>query len=294
MGRKPLLTDEKVLAAIERWQVEHDDAPSIDELRRVMNVGSTRTVFRYLESLSAAGRIERSPELRVLRSRSTGVQTRSVPLVGTVAAGTPALAEENIESWIRLPKSLASPPSDHFFLLHVRGNSMDRASIDGERIESGDLALVRRRPTANSGDIVVALIDGEATVKRFSKGPGYYVLRPESTEDRHKPIVLNRDFKVLWNCHQGVQEGSRLDRGNGLIMGKNIHVTHRKDGDWAVKGQGDSRASGLFDTQRDAIDAGRTIAQNNHSELVIHDRHNVIRDKDSFGNDPCPPRDKKH
>lgn len=77
-------------------------------------------------------------------------------------------------------------------------------------------------------------------------------------------------------------------------MGKNIHVTHRKDGDWAVIGEKDSRASGLYDTQQQAIDAGRRIAQNNRSELVIHDRNNLIRDKDSFGNDPHPPRDEKH
>ena len=77
-------------------------------------------------------------------------------------------------------------------------------------------------------------------------------------------------------------------------MGKNIHITHRKDGDWAVKGEGDSKASSLHKTQRDAIEAGRPIAQNNKSELVIHDIKNQIRDKDSFGKDPSPPRDNKH
>lgn len=78
-------------------------------------------------------------------------------------------------------------------------------------------------------------------------------------------------------------------------MGKNIHVTHRKDEDkWAVIGEGDDRASSLHDTQREAIDIGRDIARNNKSELVIHDRDNRIRDKDSFGNDPNPPKDKKH
>lgn len=77
-------------------------------------------------------------------------------------------------------------------------------------------------------------------------------------------------------------------------MGKNIHVTHRKDGSWAVIGERDSRASGLYDTQGAAVDAGRDIARNNRSELVIHDRDNKIRDKDSFGNDPNPPEDRKH
>jgi uncharacterized protein YdaT len=77
-------------------------------------------------------------------------------------------------------------------------------------------------------------------------------------------------------------------------MGKNIHVTHREDGTWAVIGEKDKRASSLHDTQHDAIEAGRPLAQNNRSELVIHDRENRIRDKDSYGNDSCPPKDLKH
>ncbi|MGH7146419.1 MAG: DUF2188 domain-containing protein [Nitrospiraceae bacterium] len=77
-------------------------------------------------------------------------------------------------------------------------------------------------------------------------------------------------------------------------MGKNIHVTRRKTEDkWAVIGEGDSRASTLHDTQDRAIEAGREIARNNKAELVVHDSQNRIRDKDSYGNDPCPPKDKK-
>jgi hypothetical protein len=77
-------------------------------------------------------------------------------------------------------------------------------------------------------------------------------------------------------------------------MKKNIHVTHRKTGDWAVIGAGDKRASSLHDTQGKAIKSGKPLAQANKSELVIHDRGNKIRDKDSFGNDPNPPKDQKH
>lgn len=77
-------------------------------------------------------------------------------------------------------------------------------------------------------------------------------------------------------------------------MGRNIHVTRRVQEDkWAVISEGSSKASGLYDTQSEAIQVGRRIAMNNKAELVIHDRRNRIRDKDSYGNDPCPPRDKK-
>lgn len=74
---------------------------------------------------------------------------------------------------------------------------------------------------------------------------------------------------------------------------KNQHVVKREDG-WAVLGAGNSRDTSHHQTQAAAIDAARAIAKNQRSEVVIHDRRNVIRDKDSFGNDPCPPRDKKH
>lgn len=75
---------------------------------------------------------------------------------------------------------------------------------------------------------------------------------------------------------------------------KNIHVTHRKNGDWAVIGEGDKRASSLHTTQGGAIKAGKPLAQTNKAELVIHNRENKIRDKDSYGHDPHPPIDKKH
>jgi len=80
----------------------------------------------------------------------------------------------------------------------------------------------------------------------------------------------------------------------GAVSYTHLHVTHRAGGPWAVIGEGDSRASGLYKTQAEAIKAGREIAINNKSELVIHDRDNVIRDKDSYGNDPRSIRDTRH
>ncbi|MDD3284380.1 MAG: DUF2188 domain-containing protein [Patescibacteria group bacterium] len=76
-------------------------------------------------------------------------------------------------------------------------------------------------------------------------------------------------------------------------MSKNIHVTHRINGDWAVIGEGDKKASSLHSTQKDALSIARELAQNNKSELVIHGKDNKIIDKDSYGNDPCPPKDRK-
>ena len=80
------------------------------------------------------------------------------------------------------------------------------------------------------------------------------------------------------------------------MTGKNnIHVTYRKAADeWQVKTEGKSKAAGLYDTKAEALAAGRQIAKNNEVELVIHDRHNIIRDKDSFGNDPSSIKDTVH
>jgi len=76
-------------------------------------------------------------------------------------------------------------------------------------------------------------------------------------------------------------------------MGKDQHVVRRPDG-WGVRGEGNGRDTSHHDTQKEAIDAAREIAQNQRSEVVIHDRHGRIRDKDSYGNDPAPPIDRRH
>jgi repressor LexA len=122
------------------------------------------------------------------------------------------LAEENVEGWIRLPKAMTSPASDRFFLLQVRGTSMNRASVAGGRIEDGDLVLVRQQQAAHTGDIVVALIDGEATVKRLAAAPGYLLLKPESTDRTHRPIVVEEDFRVLGKVTRVLKKGSEMVR----------------------------------------------------------------------------------
>ncbi len=213
MGRKKLLTKEDVINAINQWLVKTGAAPTIEELRRALDVGSTRTVLRYLKWLEEEGDIERwsgSRGLRPLKAPGKGLETRSVPLVGEAPAGSLMLAEENLEGWVRLPKEFFKSPSATYFLLRVRGDSMNRSKVKGVLIESGDLVLVKQQRTAESGDVVVALIDGEATIKRFERGHGYYVLKPESTNTRHKPIIVMQDFAILGVVSRVLKEGSKL------------------------------------------------------------------------------------
>jgi repressor LexA len=120
------------------------------------------------------------------------------------------VAEENIEGWLRLPRENLKPRSAKFFLLRVRGDSMNRAVVAGSRIENGDLIVVRQQPTAEPGEIIVALIDGEATVKCLEKGPNYFVLRPHSTNPENHPIIVHEDFGVAGVVCGVLKKGSEL------------------------------------------------------------------------------------
>ena len=115
---------------------------------------------------------------------NASVSTVEVPLVGAVTCGTPMLAEENVQTRIPVSTAFAKKGSPHF-LLRAIGDSMNQAGI-----KSGDLLLVRQEAVAEDGDRVVALINDEATVKIFEQADGAVILRPKSSNKKHKPIVL--------------------------------------------------------------------------------------------------------
>ena len=207
------VTKERVLALIQQWFTRQRIAPTVEELRRVLKVGSTRTVLRYLRSLEEEGLIERWPGargLRLLKAPTDSIDTIPIPILGQISAGRPMLAEQNIEGWVRVPKDFLRPAGAHFFLLRVCGDSMNRAAVQGERIEDKDLVLVRQQPTADPNAIVVALVDGEATVKCLTHGPGYFVLKPISSNPVHSPTIVNEDFAVQGLVCRVLKQGSEL------------------------------------------------------------------------------------
>lgn len=213
MGRRPLLTKEEVHAALQQWTARNEGQPSVEELRRKLGVASTRTVFRYLRLLECDGAIERRPGMpgvKLRKPRTEGVYTRAVPIIGRVPAGALMLAEENIEGWIHLPSAMASPESTQFFLLRVFGTSMNKAVVGGNTIEDGDLILVRQQPEAGDGDIVVAMVDGEATVKKLVVASGYAILKPDSSDQSHRPIVVDRDLRFAGKVTHVLKNGSDL------------------------------------------------------------------------------------
>ena len=214
MGRKPLFDQAHVLNVLHDWVATHGSTPTIEQLAKALKVKSTRTAQRYLRLLEQEGSLERRGSRGVLlhRAPSHSEDTVAVPLVGTVAAGAMTVADQNIEAWIRLPKTMAKPAGGKLFLLRVRGNSMNLAMLGKEHIENGDLVLVRQQATPEAGKVVVATVDGEATLKRYVQGPGYGILKPESTEAHHQQGVVRPGFKI-----NGVVQAI-LKRGVELLM----------------------------------------------------------------------------
>lgn len=174
-------TQQAVLNFIREVISQRGVAPSVREIGEAVGLRSTSTVQYNLNALEKAGYIERDPNLkRTIRLAGGSSKATPVPLLGTVTAGLPILAQEQIEEYI--PVALGK--GGDYFALHVRGSSMINAHII-----DGDIIIVEKTPVAENGDIVVALVGDEATVKRFYKEKGHFRLQPEN--DDFEPIIVD-------------------------------------------------------------------------------------------------------
>lgn len=168
--------------------------PAVREICEAVHLKSTSSVHSHLETLEKNGYIRRDPTkpraIEVIddQFQLTRRETVNVPLVGTVAAGQPILAQENIENYFPVPAEYM--PSNQSFLLRVKGDSMIRAGIN-----SGDLVLVEQNKDVRNGDIVVALLGDSATVKTFYKEKGHIRLQPEN--ETMDPIIVDKNLEVL-------------------------------------------------------------------------------------------------
>jgi len=197
-------SDKRVYALIRNRLIHGLGTPTLAEINDLTGRSSPRSAVLALERLEAAGYIKRNGRNIRLTVPSmednASISTVNVPLVGSIAAGMPILAEENLEATIPVSTALARP-GFKYFLLRVRGTSMNRAEVGGIKIEDGSIVLVRQQDSAENGEIVVALINDEATVKIFERKNSMVILRPKSS-DLHMPIVLTK------NCFiQGVAVG---------------------------------------------------------------------------------------
>lgn len=194
MAHKITRRQQAVLDCIEDCVREKGYGPTVREVCQALGLSSPSTVHVHLKALEEKGFIKRDP----LKSRSIaltyplddegGVGSSgysplvNVPLVGSVAAGTPILAEENVTDTISLPTAIVGDAAS--FMLSVHGDSMVEAGIN-----DGDYVVVREQPVADNGDIVVALVDDGATVKRFYKERDHIRLQPENAS--MDPIIVD-------------------------------------------------------------------------------------------------------
>ncbi len=184
----------EILEYIKSEIINRGFPPAVREICEAVNLKSTSSVHSHLETLERNGYIRRDPtkpraiEIVDDNFNLTRRELVNVPVVGRVAAGEPILAVENIENYFPIPAEFM--PNSQTFMLNVRGESMINAGIlDGDQI------LVQQQPTAENGDIVVAMIDDGATVKTFYKEDGYYRLQPEN--DTMDPIIVKGELQIL-------------------------------------------------------------------------------------------------
>lgn len=167
--------------------------PAVREICEAVHLKSTSSVHSHLETLEKNGFIRRDPTkprtIEILDDdfALTRREMVQVPIIGTVAAGAPILAEENIEDYMPIPVEML--PNKEVFMLKVKGDSMIEAGIF-----NGDRVIVTRESTASNGEMVVALVDDSATVKTFYKENGYIRLQPENSS--MEPIILD-DVQIL-------------------------------------------------------------------------------------------------
>ncbi len=161
--------------------------PAVREICEAVKLKSTSSVHSHLETLEKNGYIRRDPSKpRAIEIIDDGFnlsrrEVVNVPIVGTITAGQPILAVENVDGYFPIPTEYM--PNEETFMLKVKGESMINAGIF-----NGDKILVQKQSTAANGDIVVALIDDSVTVKTFYKEKGYYRLQPEN--DTMEPIIV--------------------------------------------------------------------------------------------------------
>lgn len=161
--------------------------PAVREICEAVNLKSTSSVHSHLETLEKNGYIKRDPSkpraIEIIDDGFNGTRRElvNVPIIGTITAGQPILAVENMEGYFPIPSEYM--PNEETFMLRVKGESMINVGIfDGDKI------LVQRQSTAHNGEIVVALIEDSVTVKTFYKENGYYRLQPEN--DTMDPIIV--------------------------------------------------------------------------------------------------------
>jgi len=190
---------EALLNFIEQYQMEHGGSPTIREMREYFGVSSDNSILKLLKALEEKGKIEKDEGhrgIKLLSNIKEKLEKSSfrLPLLGSIPAGNPVLSEEHVENWLDIGEDLVLA-NKQSFLLNVRGNSMVNAGI-----HDGDIVVVCTDLEPKAGDIVVALVDGQSTVKTYAVRNGKVLLHPENPE--YEDIYPENEL-----CVQGVVTG---------------------------------------------------------------------------------------
>lgn len=184
---------QEILEYIKSQILERGFPPAVRDICEAVHLKSTSSVHSHLETLEKNGYIRRDPtkpraiEILDESFNFTRREMVNVPMVGRVAAGEPLLAEQNVENYFPIPMEFM--PNNQTFMLRVKGDSMINVGIF-----DGDLVLVEQRQTARNGEVIVALVEDGATVKRFFKEEGVFRLQPEN--DALDPIIV-KEVQIL-------------------------------------------------------------------------------------------------
>ena len=182
---------QEIFEFIKSYSSQHGYPPTVRDIGRAIGLTSSSTVHAHLANLEKLGMLKRDPTkpraIEVLVDKAKSLISPGLPVVGQVAAGSPILAEENIEEYVDVPEIAGGDAGE--YVLRVQGESMKDAGI-----LEGDFVIVRRQETAGDGEIVVALVGEEATVKRFFRENDHVRLQPEN--DAMEPI-RTREAQVL-------------------------------------------------------------------------------------------------
>jgi repressor LexA len=184
---------QEIFDFIKRYGSKYGYPPTVREIGKAVGLASSSTVHAHLANLEKSGLLRRNPskpramEVMIDRAKRAIAPSAGLPLVGQVAAGQPVLAEENIEEYVPVPDVAGGDEGE--YVLRVAGESMRDAGI-----LAGDYVVVRRQETADDGDIVVALVGEEATVKRFFKERDHIRLQPENPE---MDAIRSADVRVI-------------------------------------------------------------------------------------------------
>ncbi len=185
---------QEIFDFIKRYSEKNGYPPTVRDIGKAVGLASPSTVHAHLDNLQKLGLVRRDPTkpraMELLDRATSGIRDAikpGLPLLGQVAAGTPILAEENVEEHIDTPPCAGGESGD--YLLRVRGESMKKVGI-----MDGDLVVVKRQESARNGEIIVALVEDEATVKRFFREGDHIRLQPEN--DEMDPILV-RDVSVV-------------------------------------------------------------------------------------------------